>query len=79
MGYTLRTNKYRYIAWLSFNPETMSPNWNNIIAEELYDYSYDKGENQNVAFLEEYAKLKEKLKILLQHGWRNVLSTKSNF
>lgn len=79
MGYTLRTNKYRYIAWLSFNPETMSPNWNNIIAEELYDYSYDKGENQNVAFLEEYAKLKEKLKILLQHGWRSVLSAKSNF
>ncbi|XP_050592811.1 iduronate 2-sulfatase isoform X3 [Bombus affinis] len=79
MGYTLRTNKYRYIAWLSFNPETMSPNWNNIIAEELYDYSYDKGENQNVAFLEEYAKLKEKLKILLQHGWRNILSDKSNF
>ncbi|XP_012171793.3 iduronate 2-sulfatase isoform X1 [Bombus terrestris] len=79
MGYTLRTNKYRYIAWLSFNPETMSPNWNNIIAEELYDYSYDKGENQNVAFLEEYAKLKEKLKILLQHGWRNILSAKSNF
>ncbi|XP_033186851.1 iduronate 2-sulfatase isoform X2 [Bombus vancouverensis nearcticus] len=79
MGYTLRTNTYRYIAWLSFNPETMSPNWNNIIAEELYDYSYDKGENQNVAFLEEYAKLKEKLKILLQHGWRNILSAKSNF
>ncbi|XP_043514943.1 iduronate 2-sulfatase isoform X1 [Frieseomelitta varia] len=78
MGYTLRTNKYRYTAWLSFDPKSKLSNWSNIIAEELYDHNNDKGENRNVAFLERYMKLKEKLKILLQHGWRNVLSDEFN-
>ena len=78
MGYTLRTNKYRYTAWLSFDPKRKLSNWSNIIAEELYDHNNDEGENRNVAFLEEYMKLKEKLKILLQHGWRNVLSDEFN-
>ncbi|KOC67246.1 Iduronate 2-sulfatase [Habropoda laboriosa] len=78
MGYTLRTNRYRYTAWLPFNSETKIADWNHIIAEELYDYNTDKGENRNVAFLEKYTKLKKKLKILLQCGSRNVLSHKFN-
>ncbi|CAD1479234.1 unnamed protein product [Heterotrigona itama] len=78
MGYTLRTNKYRYTAWLSFDSKSKLSNWSNIIAEELYDHNNDEGENRNVAFLEGYMKLKEKLKILLQHGWRNVLSDELN-
>ncbi|XP_017760628.1 PREDICTED: iduronate 2-sulfatase, partial [Eufriesea mexicana] len=65
MGYTLRTNKYRYTAWVTFKPETKLPDWNDIIAEELYDHHNDKGENRNVASFKKYIKIKKKLQILL--------------
>ncbi|CAK9833681.1 Iduronate 2-sulfatase [Anthophora retusa] len=79
MGYTIRTNRYRYTAWLPFNSETKTADWNHIIAEELYDYNTDKGENRNVAFLKKYDKIKEKLKMLLQYGPRYVLPYNFNF
>lgn len=77
MGYTIRTNKYRYTAWLSFKSETKLPDWNDIIAEELYNHNNDEGENRNIATFQKYVKLKKKLKFLLQHGWKNILSNKS--
>lgn len=77
MGYTIRTNKYRYTAWLSFKSETKLPDWNDIIAEELYNHSNDEGENRNLAIFQKYVKLKKKLKFLLQHGWKNILSNKA--
>lgn len=73
MGYTLRTNRYRYTSWLPFKPETRVPDWNHSIAEELYDHDIDSNEIQNLAIFETYEKIKEELRNLLQHGWRNAL------
>ncbi|XP_012149600.2 iduronate 2-sulfatase isoform X1 [Megachile rotundata] len=73
MGYTLRTNRYRYTSWLQFKPEARIPDWNHSIAEELYDHDVDNNEIQNLAVFETYVKVKEELRNLLQHGWRNAL------
>ncbi|XP_043257543.1 iduronate 2-sulfatase [Colletes gigas] len=78
MGYTVRSNRYRYTAWLPFKPETKASDWNNIIAEELYDHENDETETRNLVNLQKYADIKEKLKILLQRGWRNGLPEKFN-
>jgi iduronate 2-sulfatase len=42
MGYTMRTDKYRYTEWVQFKyaPE-YKPNWNNLTATELYDHEAD--------------------------------------
>ncbi|XP_076293259.1 iduronate 2-sulfatase isoform X2 [Lasioglossum baleicum] len=79
MGYTLRTDKYRYTAWLKFNPQTRVPNWNRLIAEELYDHEIDKNENKNLVVFPRYHKLKETLRTLLKRGWRFALPGKMDF
>ncbi|CAL7933446.1 unnamed protein product [Xylocopa violacea] len=79
MGYTIRTIKHRYTIWVPFKPDAKVPDWNSTIAEELYNHDKDKGENRNVAYFQKYAKLKKKLKSLLQYGWRKVLPNNSNF
>jgi hypothetical protein len=45
MGYTLRTDTYRYTAWLTFNkcsnatcPDALA-DWDNVVARELYNHS----------------------------------------
>lgn len=73
MGYTLKTNKYRYTSWLRFKPEMKVPDWNNSIAEELYDHGDDEGETRNLATSQTHAGIKNELKIMLQRGWRNAL------
>ncbi|XP_054008489.1 iduronate 2-sulfatase isoform X1 [Hylaeus anthracinus] len=73
MGYTLRSNRYRYTAWLPFKPETKAPDWNNVIAEELYDHEKYESEIRNVANSLKYEHIKKELKILLQRGWRSAL------
>ncbi|KAL0102455.1 hypothetical protein PUN28_018015 [Cardiocondyla obscurior] len=75
MGYTLKTNNYRYTAWVPFAHTTYEPNWNIIIAEELYDHRTDRTENWNIAALSKILKTKEYLRALLKAGWRNALPT----
>ncbi|XP_078034218.1 iduronate 2-sulfatase [Augochlora pura] len=79
MGYTLRKDHYRYTAWLQFNPETKAPNWNVLIAEELYDHQTDKNENKNLVDFPRYQRLREELRTLLKRGWKNVLPEKMGF
>lgn len=79
MGYTVRTRKYRYTAWLPFTSKTKIPDWKNMLTEELYAHEIDENENQNLADFHKYIKIKEKLKTLLQRGWRSALPTKLNF
>ncbi|XP_017875513.1 iduronate 2-sulfatase [Ceratina calcarata] len=75
MGYTVRKYRYRYTAWLSFKAENKVPDWNSTIAEELYDYNNEDGENQNVAYLSKYAKVKGKLKSFLEKRWGRIFPT----
>ncbi|XP_018348334.1 PREDICTED: iduronate 2-sulfatase isoform X2 [Trachymyrmex septentrionalis] len=73
MGYTLKTSDYRYTAWIPFAHTTCKPDWDVIIAEELYDHKTDRAEDFNIAALPEMLKTKKYLRVLLKNGWRNAL------
>merc|ERR1712070_946719 len=57
MGYTMRTDRWRYTEWVRWNGTTLSPIWSDLKAVELYDHKGDDGawtdadkyENVNVA------------------------------
>ncbi|MEQ8786028.1 MAG: sulfatase [Pirellulaceae bacterium] len=61
MGYSLRTERYRYVAWRK-NGE--------VVAEELYDHRRDTGENVNLAESSEKQVVLEQLRGQLTAGWR---------
>ncbi|XP_011502081.1 PREDICTED: iduronate 2-sulfatase isoform X2 [Ceratosolen solmsi marchali] len=65
MGYTLRTIRYRYTAWVGFSAISKRPDWQEILAEELYDHSVDADENFNIANLDASHRVKSDLKNLL--------------
>ncbi|XP_066589789.1 iduronate 2-sulfatase isoform X2 [Prorops nasuta] len=73
MGYTLKTDIYRYTVWVPFDSVTKIPDWRNVIAEELYDHVQDPEENSNIEELSRYYKLKKKFKKILKQGWRKAL------
>lgn len=54
MGYSIRTEQYRYTEWSEGRE-----------GAELYDYQSDPNENQNLAMLEAYQPLVNKMKTLL--------------
>ena len=79
MGYSLRTDRYRYSEWVAFNHDTATPNWSKQYGRELYDHkdapvpnaSFDC-ENENLlastpAAVEDIAK---QLSTMLRAGWR---------
>ncbi|MBM3497734.1 MAG: sulfatase [Armatimonadetes bacterium] len=68
MGYSMRTDRYRYTEWIEKGPTDKT-----ILARELYDHLGDPGENVNVAGFEEHAALLEELSAQLRAGWRAAL------
>ena len=62
MGYTLRTERYRYTIWLKFSHASKKANWREILAEELYDHFADKGENLNLAYNKDHDNVKANLR-----------------
>jgi iduronate 2-sulfatase len=63
MGYSIRTDRYRYNEW--FNWETKE-----LAAIELYDHQTDPDENENIAVNTENAGFIEKLSAQLKAGWK---------
>ena len=62
MGYTLRTEKYRYTAWFEIDfRKGEKPVASKIIAVELYDYITDINEIANHAGEPGYAQIKKEL------------------
>jgi hypothetical protein len=61
MGYTMRTDRWRYTRWVGKNFET--------VAEELYDHRADPGENHNVLAKTDQAVLKT-LRSQADAGWQ---------
>ena len=53
MGYSIRTERYRYTVWVDWKDRKL--NAGKVDAEELYDYEKDPLETVNVAAKEEYA------------------------
>jgi len=66
MGYSIRTEKYRYTEWI---------NWvsNELAAIELYDQTSDPDENVNIAGIEENKTIIKELSEKLKLGWLSAL------
>ena len=62
MGYSLRTERYRYTAWFEVDYRNgQKPAVSNRIAEELYDYVSDYNETVNLASEIEYSAIRKEL------------------
>lgn len=62
MGYSLRTERYRYTAWFEIDfRKGEKATAEKIIAEELYDYQKDELETKNLVDKKSYAKVKSDL------------------
>ncbi|KAL4232297.1 hypothetical protein ACF0H5_009868 [Mactra antiquata] len=71
MGYTMRTNRYRYTEWVKFSyAPKYKPDWDTVFGVELYDHGSDPEENRNVAYDSTYAALRIDLSVKLHAGWR---------
>lgn len=70
MGYSTRTERYRYTEWVHFNHTTCKPNWSIVYANELYDHLIDPEENFNLATRNPMANVVATLRIKLILGWR---------
>ena len=71
MGYTMRTDRYRYTQWVKFDKKTYTPQWEKSVGVELYDHGVDPDENDDVANDKSYEVIAQGLKKLLISGWRN--------
>jgi arylsulfatase A-like enzyme len=69
MGYSVRTDGWRYTEWYAWNGTTLRPIWEKLVAQELYDHRnethypthFDAGEDENVAGESAYASTVAKL------------------
>ncbi|XP_039443397.1 iduronate 2-sulfatase [Culex pipiens pallens] len=66
MGYTMRTERFRYTAWIGFDPATFKRDWSQLYGEELYDHSIDPKENLNLLDRPQLGEVKSWLKLRLQ-------------
>ncbi|HLP60497.1 MAG TPA: sulfatase/phosphatase domain-containing protein, partial [Candidatus Deferrimicrobium sp.] len=63
MGYTVRTNQYRYVEWRKFKTGLL-------MERELYDHKTDPGENINVIAEPRYAGVIKELEQIMKRGWK---------
>nr|CAI5843202.1 unnamed protein product [Callosobruchus analis] len=71
MGYSIRTNTFRYTEWVKFDPHSFQPNWKKVYAKELYNHIFDKKEDLNLADRYEMKDIMENLHRRLKLGWRH--------
>lgn len=62
MGYSMRTDRYRYTEWRGTERE--------FLVRELYDHQADPAENANIAGIAENEKLVAQLSAELKAGWK---------
>ena len=62
MGYSVRTDRYRYTKW---------ENWETgeVVATELYDHDADPAESRNVSEDERYSGVSDEMAAILEAGW----------
>ncbi|ELT89141.1 hypothetical protein CAPTEDRAFT_221773 [Capitella teleta] len=74
MGYSMRTDQYRYTEWLPFDMPAYKPFDDvPVYVVELYDHAVDPDENVNVADFGSYAAVRKILHEKLSQGWRGAL------
>ena len=66
MGYSIRTERYRYNEWINWKTKELA-------AIELYDHLHDPGENENIAVGNEHSQLIRELSKRLKAGWKSAL------
>ena len=66
MGYTVRTERFRYTEWKDRTSGEVK-------ARELYNHQRDAQENVNVAGRGEYAEEITQLELVIEQGWRGAL------
>lgn len=84
MGYSIRSNDYRYTLWVGFDPLHCKPNMTDIHAGELYLLAEDPGQDNNlfdeydhVAVLNKFGMMPSWTESLKQHmmyfssGWKS--------
>jgi iduronate 2-sulfatase len=65
MGYTMRTDRYRYTEWMSPDKK--------LVGSELYDHEKDPDETFNMAGRAGNEKPAERLSKMLHAGWKAAL------
>ncbi len=77
MGYAIRTDKYRFVEWYSFNHMSGTPDFTQVWGTELYDhtveYQFFNDENTNMAGDPKMASLVVEMRQMLHAGWRAAL------
>lgn len=64
MGYTLRTDTFRYTEWRS------RKNLDRVVARELYDHRENHDENENVIDKAEYGDIVKDMAVRMKAGWK---------
>jgi iduronate 2-sulfatase len=73
MGYSIRTDQYRYTEWIGFNHTNLAVDWDDIRARELYSHELNDNEDNNLADNPEYEYVVSHLSTQLREGWRKAL------
>lgn len=73
MGYSIRTHRFRYTEWVSFNNTSFKPDWKNIVARELYDHKHDPYEANDISDSKLYNNIVKELSKNIRRGWRHAL------
>ena len=66
MGYSMRTDRYRYVEWVTRADQVL-------IGRELYDHASDPDENMNVADKPKHTATLERLSAQIKAGWQSAL------
>ena len=67
MGYSMRTDRYRFTAWVNRQDHAK------VEALELYDHQTDPQENTNIADVPANAELVQQLKEQWRRGWQGAM------
>ena len=78
MGYSIRVDQYRFIEWYQFDRNTSTPNFKaEAWGMELYNHTqptvFFNDENTNMAGDADMQDTVQKLRKMLQEGWRAAL------
>ena len=72
MGFSIRTERYRYNEWVDYNETEHLPDWDSVHGNELYDHEEVGLEDVNLADDPQYESIVEELSEQLRAGWRDV-------
>ena len=76
MGYSFRTNDYRYTVWVKNKKSTEPIYKEDIHGEELYDYKVDFNESENKIDDKDYQKIKTTFQTLAARYFNSQITTK---